>query len=400
MNEPHDVGSHASAEHSARLSWLERRLYEDGAEFDFFQATALLEQLAQGGDVARPMDGRRPLNPAVRFEVPPTSAFPASAVDRVEPPEGAAPPRMAVNFMGLTGPSGVLPRHYTECIQQQERDQPKATRRTMRAWFDLFNNRLIGLFYRAWEKIRVDRGLARGEAETLEPDAFTAAAFSLAGLGQKSLRNRFSVGFGDPRATGETADRIRDWALLRYAGTLARGRRSAGQIADVLTDYFQVPISVDQFQGQWLALDPESRTSLGASGSNAALGVDAVAGSRVWDVQSRVIVRVGPLTKRQFDQFLPDDDPGPRRRRYGLLCQFARLLLGPELDFDVQLTLKGAEVPTLPLLRVATDETSRLGRSAWLATGAAADDVGDALFPADERRRLGASDQRIGRLCG
>ena len=43
-------------------------------------------------------------------------------------------------------------------------------------------------------------------------------------------------------------------------------------------------------------------------GRNAALGLTALAGERVWDVQSKFRVAVGPLTYAEFRRFMPDGD--------------------------------------------------------------------------------------------
>ena len=44
---------------------------------------------------------------------------------------------------------------------------------------------------------------------------------------------------------------------------------------------------------------------LGARGRNRALGLDATAGTRVWDQQGAFEVALGPLTFGQFQDFLP-----------------------------------------------------------------------------------------------
>src|ERR1039457_222440 len=90
-------------------STVEAELREEPYLFDFFQAVRLLERLFP----AKSPVGRfhPPSTEAVRFVANSTLAFPASEVQSLEwPKDGAG--RMKVNFMGLTGPVGVLPLYY------------------------------------------------------------------------------------------------------------------------------------------------------------------------------------------------------------------------------------------------------------------------------------------------
>ncbi len=61
--------------------------------------------------------------------------------------------------------------------------------------------------------------------------------------------------------------------------------------------------------GRWLELEQPDQTALasreGSEGLNARLGVDAIAGRRVWDVESTFEVAVGPLSAIDFRSRLP-----------------------------------------------------------------------------------------------
>ena len=59
--------------------------------------------------------------------------------------------------------------------------------------------------------------------------------------------------------------------------------------------------------------------------------MNVVAGDRVWDIQSKIRLRVGPLNWNQFTEFLPDRSPVPQRKSFFILVQLARFYLGPEI---------------------------------------------------------------------
>jgi type VI secretion system protein ImpH len=369
---------------------LDERLFTEGFAFDFFQAVRVLERL---------QPGRRPVGQAgppdqevVRFRAHLSLNFPPSAIYEITPPAAEQPvPLMTVAFMGLTGPSGVLPRHYTELLLRLDREARGPERSSLRAWLDLFNHRLIALFYRAWEKYRFYLGYERGGYALAEPDAFTGALYSLVGLGMPPLRNRLRVSTPertDGRPREKVLARIDDLALLHYGGMLAQRPRSAVMLGALLADYFGLAVRVEQFHGQWLQLAADNQSQLGAD--NCELGVSAVAGERVWDVQSKLRLRLGPLSRAEFDALLPDRTPVPQRKAFFLLAHLVRLYVGPDLDFDVQMVLRAADVPECQL-----DDSGglgpRLGWNTWLGSEPRTADAEDAVFEGEEVVRVGPS---------
>jgi type VI secretion system protein ImpH len=357
-----------------------RQLFSEGFAFDFFQAVRIFERLTPD----RTAVGREgpPGSEIIRFRSHVSLSFPASSIYEVQPPAVPDdPPGLTVTFLGLAGSSGVLPRHYTELILRLERDVRGPERYVLRDWLDLFNHRLISLFYRSWEKYRFWLAHERGEHKRDEPDTFTNALWSLVGLGMPPLRKRLRV-----RCWRQVAERresrvlgsISDLALLYYGGHFARRIRTALGLESVLSDYFGLPVHIVQFSGQWLQLDRESQTCLGLP-HGGRLGVDAVAGERVWDVESKLRIRLGPMTYKQFVEFLPDRERVPGRKSFYLLVQLARQYVGPERDFDVQLLLKGGEAPEC-VLTSADGEGTRLGWNSWLGSREFAAPVGDAVF--------------------
>jgi type VI secretion system protein ImpH len=359
-------------------------------DFDFFAAVRVL--LAEYRD--RQPVGREapPVIEVARFRGHPSLAFQQSHLLRYDPPTPARPPRLEVTFLGLYGTNGVLPTHYTQAVIPTVLDDADVERQALRDWLDLFNHRFLSLFYRAWEKYRFYLPFERGEHRRAAADPFTAAIRSLMGFGTRGLTGRLVVRGGvRPDAGyqwgGTTADRgeaapdptalarIDDAALLRYAGLFVQRPRNAANLHLLLEDYFRLPIRVEPFRGQWLAVPDGDKPRLGLQGQ---LGVDTVIGDRVWDVQSRFRLVVGPLRYDTFTDLLPDRTPIAARKTLFLVSQLTRTFVGPDLDFEVQLLLAAAEVPPAEL--TPTGLGPRLGWNVWLISDAPPAPVGDAVF--------------------
>jgi type VI secretion system protein ImpH len=331
----------------------------------------LLERLLRAPSRrAGPPGGRdRPADDdVVRFRALPSLSFPASAVTAIRrpaaaaPDEAAPPPEMTVAFLGLAGPQGVLPRHYTALLLERVRDKDYS----LRDFLDLFNHRLVSLFYRAWQKYRLPFAYERAALEGPgEVDACTQALYCLVGLGTRGLRRRLGV---------------EDEAFVYYGGHFAHWPRSAVALEAMLADYFAVPVRVEQLQGQWLRLGPDDRSLMPGpecpEGRNCQLGVNVIAGERVWDVQSKFRLRLGPLTYGQFRSLMPDGDA------LRPLAQMARTYVGPEFDFDVQPVLIAAEVPRCEL--GPGKDSPRLGWNTWMRSDEFTHDVADAVFRVED----------------
>lgn len=336
------------------------RLFATPQQFDFFQAVRLLElmfpQRSQVGATASP-EGE-----TVHFSAAMGTSFPASSIAALEPAdESGDVPTMTVAFLGLTGPSGALPAHYTDLLWRLQRDVRAPEKESLRAWYDLFNHRLTSLFYRAWEKYRPAIPYQRGDYRQASVDTFTQGLLSVAGLPTTAANARACEPSCLPRS------------LLRYAGLLAQRPRNVLNLKAILCDYFALPIDVLQFQGEWAPLACDQQMQLGVCGT---LGSDATVGPRVWNRQGKVRIRIGPLERSAFEQLLPcqhDRQSGPH---LGEIAAVTRLYLGPEVDFDLQLVLRAAEYRSTPLGEATGN---RLGWNAWLP-GDSSSDRDEAVF--------------------
>ena len=314
-------------------SELESLLREEPFTFEFFQAVRLLERIFPD---RLPVGGfGDPSAEVARFSANPSVVFPPSEIQSLEVRDGQ-PPALTVNFMGLTGPQGVLPLWYTAALIEQL----KSGSTSMRDFLDIFNHRSISFFYRAWQKYRFGVSYERGEREN-----FFLDLLALIGLGTRGLGNRQGVV---------------DEALVFYAGLLSMHQRSAATLEHLLRDYFDVPVRIEQFVGAWYRLNPADQCCLDETGtSSQELGHGAVLGDETWDYQSRARIVLGPLTLAQYRDFLPTGSA------YEPLRALTRFYSNDEIEFEVQLVMLREEVPACGL-GTADDSGPQLGWVTWM----------------------------------
>jgi type VI secretion system protein ImpH len=250
---------------------------------------------------------------------------------------------MTVSFMGLTGPSGVLPRAYTELLCERRQLFRRDT--GMHAFLDMFSHRAIALFYGAWRKYRY--WLA---AEAGEWDGFTRNLFDLSGVGLQNLWERLG--------RGETAG-IAEALFAYYAGLLSQKPLSAQAMTTLLGGFFGVRVELEQFVGQWIDVPPHEQSQLG--GIACELGVSVFAGDRIWDRQTKIRLRMGPMRRELFEQLLPGE-PGAQT-----LHALMHFMIGHALACDVTLVLDRRDVP---LPRLGDVCPPRLDGNIWLNTEA------------------------------
>ena len=365
------------------------RLCEEPQRFELFQAVRLLyaaavEEAKASGHPTPSAVGSRGSDAvrgaAIRFHSSPTLGFPQGAITaiRIDPPADTAGhgsgsvAHVDLACFGMIGPSGTLPRHYSSLVVERFR---RFRDTALREFLDIFVQRMTALLCRAWAKYRpavqheatsfIGVGAAWDEAAESPRDPVTGAVASLVGLGGKGLSGRLVMG---------------DDVVFRHAAHFSRQPRSAESLERLLRDIYRVPVRVEQFVGRWLELEQPDQTALASrdrpEGLNARLGVDAIAGCRVWDVESTFEVAVGPLSAADFGSRLPG------ATRLAALGDLLRLYAGPQFEIRVRLVLAAAAVPPCRLGGDAQGVSlsgSRLGWTTWLAGGPTRDRR-DAVF--------------------
>jgi type VI secretion system protein ImpH len=259
-------------------------------------------------------------------------------------------------FMGLLGVAGTLPYHYTETLAHRELYQKDFG---PRAFMDVFSHRSVMLFFEAWRKHRLHI-----QFEANRRQHFLPMVLSLAGLGQKGLRDRL----------GGQQGAVADESLAYFAGALQQRTRSPRQLQQMLQHYLKVPVQVEQFVGRWYALPKSHMPSLGGLGAPAILGRTTNLGERVWQRDLRMRLVLGPLTHQRFQRFLPGGAGA------AALKEMLTMFSGVSLEYEVNLRLQQADVQGCSLDSQRGAALGRLGWDTFLQTRPANDDRADVRY--------------------
>ncbi|MBM0106727.1 type VI secretion system baseplate subunit TssG [Steroidobacter sp. S1-65] len=296
--------------------------------YTLFAALRLLEQVY--ADRPRLGEARKAADDSVRLgQAPHLSFAPCDVAQLVNAEDGAV--RLEQFAFGLFGPNGALPLHLTELAYERRRHKEDAT---VVDFLNLFQHRLISLFYRAWAESEPAVSLDRPDS-----DRFRTYVGALIGMAPESARD---------------ADAAPDYAKLSRAGLFASQPRSAEGLEAVLADYFGIEVEVRQFVGSWLEIPDDLRCRLGGSAA-AALGSNATLGASTWQCQHKFEIVLGPLPHAAFSNFLPGA-PGLRE-----LHSLVRQYTNDEWEWQVRLLLRDVEIPGARL-----DGASPLGWTSWL----------------------------------
>jgi type VI secretion system protein ImpH len=243
--------------------------------------------------------------------------------------------------IGLTGPLSALPALYTDYLASRV---THAKDKAAPEFLDLFNHRLTELyvasswFYNLPLQYELDsnkdnyllclRALAR------QPKKLTAID-----------------------------------SLIAYAGMIAPGRLTADQLSQVLSNFLDIKVSVEQFVPEWFSLPDEEQSALG--GEFAALGVSAFCGERVVQFDSKIRVVFHCLDTDRYLRLLPAGD------MYQVIVDFIRKWCGVSLAVEIQLELDKAHIKSLSL---SEDSFGSLGRGGFLLTAPAKSHHSDTRF--------------------
>lgn len=302
-------------------------LTETPEMFDFFAVMRMLE--AAHPERPRIGDSATLRSEYVSLGQDPFLIFPASNLSKAELTRTGRL-RLMVRFLGQFGPQGALPLAVTDEANGYVLRGDDAFAR----FIDLFNNRFLQLFYRAWADVR-----PIAQADRPLEDRFRTY------LGA-------SIGLGSPNATGLGS--VPDALKLHFAGLMSAQAKSASRLMSLISGVFGIRCEVEEFIGSWQTLEPADRSRLG--GGNAGLGTTLMLGSRTYSISDKFRIRLFTATLAEYETYLPGK---PRADHLDDLVSF---YLGEELEWDVELAIPSGQVAPVRL-----GQAGRLGWTSWMA---------------------------------
>ncbi len=338
------------------------RLLSEPQEYSFFQAVRLLERALLANRSIRELSANTqtvggfapPTQEIIQFRTKPSLSFPESDVAFIERGREDVKAnfyRIQTNFLSLAGSSGVLPYHYTEFILQRLKLKDTA----LAQFLDVFNHRLISLFYQANTKFNLPLELERKQLKNQRSALTTTPSqilLGIIGMGTAGLSNRLHC---------------KDETLLFYSGLLSHKVRSTQGLKQMLADYFQLPVKIQEFVGQWQPLMPDVCTRLASKamplGQNAGLAQSAMLGARGWIAQGKIRIVLGPLTKAQFNHFAPGSNA------LAAMNDMVRFYIGLEHDYEFVIEVNSADIPDR--IQLSSKTPPILGWNTWLSSNSA-----------------------------
>ena len=342
------------------------QLQKQPARFGFFQAVRLLERSAvllnrkkQTRQAADLSVGKftPPGNESLRFESQLTLGFPNQEVESISTKTsstGKPQWRMVTNFLSAVGSIGVLPFHYTELIFQRLKLRDEA----LQKFFNLFHHRTISLFYQAGTKYRLPAAYERHALLNKRKNELDQHTYTILSL----------MGLSTAHAVGNLA--VTPQTLAFYSGLLSQNIRTQSGLQQMLSHYFEVPVALKEFVGQWHELIDDVRSRLPTPGNplgqNAQLGRSAILGSKGWFAQGKIQVVIGPLNQEQFKRF------GPNTTALKELNQMTKLFTGAEVEAEYVMHVAREHIPHR--IQLNANKPPIMGWDTWLATKPLAED--------------------------
>jgi type VI secretion system protein ImpH len=291
------------------------RMFQEPYQFDFFQATWLLERMYgldqkenaylehdQTGIIFRPHSGL---------------VFPPADIRNIERLNigDHEKVRLTLTFFGLYGVNSPLPVYFYEDLALGRSDTLP-----LQDFLDIFNHRLYQHFYRSWKKYQPTL-----QASSNKIDKHSQRFYCLTGLGIPHEQDRTEL-FSPIR-------------LAAFAGRLMARTRCPEGLRAILSVFFKgIEVKIQENIPRWVELT--ERPQMGrATRDGMKLGDNITLGKKLFDISGKFRIIMGLDTYEQYTGLLPGGKLEP------LLRYLVSLYTPDGLSYDVQLQLESAKMP-------------------------------------------------------
>ncbi|MBR1479696.1 MAG: type VI secretion system baseplate subunit TssG [Alphaproteobacteria bacterium] len=221
------------------------------------------------------------------------------------------------NIGGIAGYDGALP----DCFTEKFLTFNKNSRTAITDFFDMLNNRMLSLRY-SYSK-RLDTASL---SVPVERAVIGRIIFSLSGLGWNAAENTCL-----PEQFRISAQNI-FWSSTR----------SSSGLKTLLSSFFRVPISIEQFCGGFVEVSKDEQTVIGSSVCRYnRVGKSCILGNKVWDAAKGIRIHIGALKYEDYLRFLPkktmaDRDASPLQKMKTMVKMYVPYGIDVSLHFHLE----------------------------------------------------------------
>ena len=249
-----------------------------------------------------------------------------------------------IAFMGMTK---ALPDHYRDTMLSRLKRKDQA----MKAFFDLFTHRFASFYYRAWKKYRPDISIEESNIRDDVEDRYQQVLTAL--------------------SSAPSPDHL----YFYYAGHFARKTRTPDGLKNILMEYLQVPVIINEFQGNWLRIQEGERSRLQSNSFNQ-LNSDVILGRYTWDTQSKFSIEIGEVDIELFNELMP---AMPKNK---CVQHIVKSYAGSDMLFDFMVKIKQKNCPALKLNNRRSNTV--LGLSTWLGKSKETEKINKVNFASND----------------
>ena len=247
-------------------------------QMELFALIRLLEHLMQlnpkVGDESRLTQSK------LRFGQSASLAFQDRQINQLYQKSNAL--KIDIKGFGVFGSNGALPMHLTELTYEKNTHQKNTT---FNDFVDIFHNRLIALFYKAWRSAQDMPSLDGG-------DQWQFSRYIASFIGMADQQNSHL--------------NVPIYHQFYYSSLLINQQAPSANLQEILRSFFNMPIEIKQNIGQWI--DAKEFSTKLDYGKSHRLGDGLLIGDKIFDATQKFRIIIGAVSPTQYIGFLQGGD--------------------------------------------------------------------------------------------